>query len=208
MEKALNIREAAELLGIHTVTIRRWEDQGKITSLRTPGGHRRYLPSELMRLRGEDPQQFDNENRVVVYCRVSSHGQKPDLERQVGRVLGWCVEKSYHVTETLSEVGSGMSDGRPKLKKLFRLVEQRKCNKVVVEHKDRLCRFMFNFLNSYFESHGVKIEWVEDVLGKSYEDELVSDMLALMSSFSAKIYGKRSAANRAARKKLKGVVGK
>ena len=92
------------------------------------------------------------------------------------------------------------NDVRPKLKQLFRLIEEKKIDKVVIEHKDRLCRFMFEFLVVYFKSHSVEIEWMSEVLGKTYEQELVEDMLALMSSFSNKIYGKRSAENRKARK--------
>lgn len=72
---------------------------------------------------------------------------------------------------------------------------------MIVEHKDRLTRFNFNFLAAFFASHNVEVEWTEEVLGnKRYEDELVEDMLTLMSSFSNKIYGKRSAENRKKKK--------
>ncbi len=71
---------------------------------------------------------------------------------------------------------------------------------MVVEHKDRLARFMVGFLHEFFVSHEVEIEWMSEILGKSYEQELVEDILSLMSSFSNKIYGKRSAENRKARK--------
>jgi predicted site-specific integrase-resolvase len=116
------------------------------------------------------------------------------------------VTKQYQVVQVFEEVGSGMSDERPKLKRLFKLIESDQIDHVVVEHRDRLCRFMFQFLVDYFASHGVQIEWVDEVLGKSYEEELVEDILSLMSSFSAKIYGKRSAENRKRKKKAEGVV--
>lgn len=89
-----------------------------------------------------------------------------------------------------------MSDTRPKLKQLFQLVSKRKITKVVVEHKDRLTRFNFGIYEEFFSSHGVTIELIEEVLPKSYEAELVEDMLSLLASFSAKIYGKRSADRR------------
>ena len=66
--------------------------------------------------------------------------------------------------------------------------------------KDRLARFMVGFLHEFFNSHDVEIEWMSEILGKSYEQELVEDILSLMSSFSNKIYGKRSAENKKARK--------
>ncbi len=103
-------------------------------------------------------------------------------------------------TEVLEEVSSGMSDNRPKLKKLFALVASGEVVRVVVEHQDRLTRFMFKVFESFFGSHGVVSECVQEILGKSYEEELVEDMLMLMSSFSATIYGKRSAEIRWRRK--------
>ena len=99
-----------------------------------------------------------------------------------------------------------MSDTRPKLQKLFKLVNTHEIDRVVVEHKDRLSRFGFNLIEAYFSSHDVTIEWVQEMLGKSYEEELVEDILTLMSSFSAKIYGKRSADRRRAKKEAE-VVG-
>ena len=110
------------------------------------------------------------------------------------------MEKKYHVVDTFDEVGSGMNEDRAKLKRLFKLVEEKKIDKVVVEHKDRLARFMVGFLHEFFASHDVEIEWMSEILGKSCEQELVEDILSLMSSFSNKIYGKRSAENRKARK--------
>lgn len=88
----------------------------------------------------------------------------------------------------------------PKLLKLMNIAADGKISRLVIEHKDRLVRFNFNLLKKYFESFGVEVEVVENTLPKSYESELVEDMLSLMSSFSARIYGKRSAENR---KKLK-----
>jgi len=77
-----------------------------------------------------------------------------------------------------------------------------KVSKVIVEHKDRLARFNINYLKKFFESHDVTLEIVEETLPKSYENELVEDMLSLISSFSSKIYGKRSAENRRKKKDL------
>lgn len=89
-----------------------------------------------------------------------------------------------------------MNDNRPKLKRLFHLVRSKLIERVVIEHKDRLTRFNFAYLDTFFSSHGVVIECMESVLPKSYEAELVEDILSLMASFSAKIYGKRSAERR------------
>ncbi len=204
-KKLVGIGEAAEMLGVSKGTLREWDRDGTLVPVKTMGNHRRYKMTDIERLLGEGPvleKPKDAKVRVGVYCRVSSHEQKAkgDLERQSGRVLKHCIEQGYDVVESFEEVGSGMNDHRPKLRRLFELVEGRKIDRVIIEHKDRLCRFMFEFLVSYFGGYDVEIEWVSDILGKSYEQELVEDMLSLMSSFSSKIYGKRSSEVRKAKK--------
>jgi len=141
-------------------------------------------------------------NHVAIYARVSSQDQKQkgDLDRQKARLLEHCVAKEYKVRAVLVDVCSGMKAKRPYLKQLFKLVSEQKINRVVIEYKDRLCRFMFGVFEAFFNSHGVEIECVEEVFPKSFENELVEDMLSLLSSFSAKIYGKRSAENRRKKK--------
>lgn len=197
MNKLINIKEASEMLGVDQKTLRRWESDGKITSKKTKGGHRRYLLSEIQALQGIDTIEAKTDC-VAIYCRVSSHEQKQkgDLDRQKGRMLDYCVERKYKVEFVFDEVGSGMSDKRAKLLKLMDLCIEGKVSKVIVEHKDRLARFNINYLKKFFESHNVTLEIVEETLPKSYENELVEDMLSLISSFSSKIYGKRSAENR------------
>jgi putative resolvase len=196
----LTIKEASEMLGISTETLRNWERDNKITPTYTTGGHRRFPRIEIEKLAGTYQEQTIpiQQNRTAIYCRVSSHEQKQkgDLERQIGRMTTEALKRNYSIVSVFDEVGSGMNDNRKKLQKLFELVESKQIDIVFIEHKDRLSRFCFNYLVCYFQSYGVKIEMVEDVLGKSYESELVEDILSLMASFSAKIYGRRSHKNR------------
>lgn len=202
-KKLLNIGETAQLLGVNVDTLREWDTSGALVPVRTPGGHRRYKISDLQAFMGEEEEEkTDTTTRVCVYARVSSNEQKQkgDLERQSNRLMKYCIDKGYFVVASFEEVASGMSDDRTKLNRLFKLVESGDINKVIIEHRDRLCRFMYNFLVRYFESHGVEIEYVEEIIGTSYEQELVEDILSLMASFSNKIYGKRSAENRKKRK--------
>ena len=197
METLITVSEAAKQLGVSIYALRAWDKNGKLVAIRTAGGHRRYRQSDITELQGLEPEE-PNPNRVCVYCRVSSQDQKQkgDLDRQKARLLEHCVEKEYKVEAILFDVCSGMKAKRPRLKQLFKLVSGHKINKVVVEYKDRLARFMFEIFEEFFNSHGVEIECVEQVFPKSFENELVSDMLSLLSSFSSKIYGKRSAENR------------
>lgn len=201
MEQLITISEAAKQLGVSIYALREWDKDGKLVAVRTAGKHRRYRQSDITRLQGLEPEE-QNPNKVCVYCRVSSQDQKQkgDLDRQKARLLEYCTEKEYKVEKVLVDVCSGMKAKRPKLKQLFKLVSEHRINKVVIEYKDRLTRFMFEVFEAFFNSHGVEIECVEEVFPKSFENELVSDMLSLLSSFSSKIYGKRSAENRRKKK--------
>jgi predicted site-specific integrase-resolvase len=183
---------------------KRWEKDGKVFPSYTQGGHRRYNRVDIEKLAGIyiEPEKFSCGNRVALYCRVSSHDQKQkgDLERQVGRITSEAIKRKYQIVEVFEEVGSGMNDNRGKLKNLCKLVENKDIDIVLIEHKDRLSRFCINYLIQYFNSYNVKIEWVNESIGSSYEQELVDDILSLMASFSARIYGRRSHQNRAKQK--------
>lgn len=205
-DRLISIGEASLMLGLSTRQLLRLDMPGKIPSLKTEGGHRRYRLSDIKARMGLSEDTSTEKLPVAVYCRVSSHDQKQkgDLDRQKARLLEHCVRKKYPIEQVFDEVGSGMNDSRSKLHQLMRLVFEKKISRVIIEHKDRLSRFNFNIFKVFFESYGVTIECVEDKLPKSFEDELVDDMLTLMASFSAKIYGKRGAENRKKRKEKHG----
>lgn len=199
-KKLLTIKEASDIVGVSKQCLRLWEVDGKITPRYTEGGHRRYYREDVEKLAGiwVEPEKSSEGNRVALYCRVSSRDQKQkgDLERQVGRVTSEAVKRKYRIVDIYEEVGSGMNDNRSKLKQLCKLVEKREVDVVLVEHKDRLSRFCINYLIQYFNSYNVKVEWINESIGTTYEQELVDDILSLMASFSAKIYGRRSSQNR------------
>lgn len=193
-EKLLTTAEVCQLLSVSRWTLKKWDDSGRLPALRTDGGHRRYRLSDVYKFMGKEVSELINQDVTAVYCRVSSHDQKQkgDLDRQQVRVYEYCLRKKYNVEHIFTEVGSGMNDNRAKLKRLFHLVRSRLINRVVIEHKDRLTRFNFAYLDAFFSSYGVIIECMEQILPQSYEAELVEDILSLMASFSAKIYDGRS----------------
>ena len=133
---------------------------------------------------------------VCIYGRVSSHEQKQkgDLDRQLQRLSEYSAKNKYTVEHIFKDVGSGLSDTRKGLLKLFSLVVEKKISKVIIEHRDRLTRFQYNFFEFFFDSYGVKIEVIEKKINKE-DDELVEDIMMLMASFSGKIHG-RSAKRR------------
>lgn len=197
-EKLLTPEQVCAALNVSIQTLRLWDESGKLSAIRTPGNHRRYKQSDIYKFIGSQKAEDSREESVLLYSRVSSgeQKQKGDLDRQNSRLTEYSAKKNYKVSYILMEVGSGMNDSRTKLQQAMKLAIEGKITKVVVEHKDRLIRFNFNILKLFFESHGVEVEYVEETLPKSYEAELIEDMLSLMASFSAKIYAKRSAEHR------------
>jgi len=195
-ERNLTIKEAADFLGVSTLTLRLWDNSGKLIANRTLGGHRRYDLCDLKRVLGqEEPAKI--ELPVVIYCRVSSHDQKKtgDLRRQKIRLLEFCASKAYKVGYVLEEVGSGLSSNRRKLKKLLKLSHDGKISRIVIEHRDRLSRFMYGSFKDFFRLDGIVLECVDDLMPKSYEEELTNDMIMILASFAGKIHGRRSGKN-------------
>lgn len=206
MGKKVSISKASEILGVSKSTLRRWDEEGRLKPIRKEkGGHRRYDTDVLDAYQGIAKEESTNDLGVAVYCRVSSADQKShgDLERQKLRLLEYCATQHYRVDYIMDEVGSGMNDKRKKLRKLMKLAREHKFNKLVIERCDRLTRFNYEFLVEYFESHGVQIEYLDTVLGTSFESDLVKDILSIIMVFSAKLYGKRSKENKLKMKELK-----
>jgi len=133
------------------------------------------------------------EGRVVVYARVSSHDQRADLDRQVARLARWATENGYEVGEVVSEVGSGLNGKRPKIR---RILSDPSVTVVVVEHRDRLARFGVEYLEAALSAQGRRIVVTDH--GEA-EDDLVRDMIEVLTSMCARLYGRRGARNRAMR---------
>lgn len=197
MSKLLTIKQASEYLNVSQDTLRKWDKSGKLNSLTTSGGHRRYLQEDLDNFIGIINDKSEDINIVAIYSRVSSHEQKQkgDLDRQSQRLSEYCAKKKYNVGYIIKDIGSGLSDTRVGFIKLSNLVIGKKINKVIIEHRDRLTRFQYNFIEMMYKSYGVEIIYIEknDV---TQEEDLVTDIISLMASFSGKIYGKRSAERR------------
>lgn len=131
--------------------------------------------------------------RVVVYARVSSRDQRSDLDRQVARLTQWATENGYVIGEVVTEVGSGLNGKRPKIR---RVLSDPSASVVVVEHRDRLARFGVEDLEAALSAQGRRIV-VADV-GET-DDDLVRDMIEVLTSMCARLYGRRGARNRAMR---------
>ena len=188
MERLYRVSEVARMLNVSTMAVRKWIKSGKLRARRV--GKLWMIPeSELKRFLGEKPSEV----RAVIYARVSSHKQRKDgnLDRQIERLRSYCSAKGYKVIDVITDVASGLKENRSGLQKLFDIVERRQVDVVVVEFRDRLTRFGFDYLKRYFESHDARVEVVEET-EKGYMEELVEDFVSIVISFAARIYGKRS----------------
>jgi len=175
-------------------SLKEWEKRGFLKSYKTPGGHRRYLESDIQQLLEIDKVT----QRVAIYGRVSTRKQEENLNRQVERLRQYCKERGYENPIEFVEIASGLNDKRRQFHKMIDAVIRKEVNLIVIEYKDRLSRFGLRFIYHFFDGLGCKIEVVETEPSKDENKELVDDMLALITSFSARLYGKRGG-----RKKLK-----
>jgi len=182
--------EVCRRLGISYSTLSRWVREGRIKAVRTAGGVFRVPESEVRRIAEGLP--ISREVRAVIYARVSSSDQKSDLERQVQYLTQYCSSKGYRVVDVLSDVASGLKTDRKGLLKLFNYVVNRQVDVVVVTYRDRLSRFGFEYLEHFFNQHGIKIEVIFGEEPRDAHQELVEDLIEIVTSFAGKLYGLRS----------------
>lgn len=193
-DKLFSIRQAIDYLNISKATINRWQTQGKLKPNYTPGGHRRYLESDLRAVMGlKDAAEEETRLRAIVYARVSTRKQDKagNLQRQKERLVTHAIERGYQVVAVLTEVASGLNENRSQLRKALKQIADRQAGILVIEYRDRLARFGFEYLDLFVSAFGGRIEVMETANGNSLNEELVEDLIAVVTSFSARIYGKR-----------------
>lgn len=194
MDKLYNISKTAEILDVTPKTLRIWDKEGKLKPVLTSGGHRRYKESDINKILGTENVQKEKKEICVTYARVSSQKQKVsgDLDRQSQRLSEYCAKHNLYVEHIIKDCGSGLNDKRSGFVQLTDLIIKGKVNKVIVEHKDRLTRFQYNFIEKMYKVFGCEIIAVDDKEDVSDAEELTRDLMALLASFSGKYYGRRS----------------
>lgn len=188
MGRVYRIGEFAVRVGRSASTVRRWEREGRITPRRLPSGQRYFDDSDVRRVL--QPGFDDSARRVVVYCRVSSPGQKDDLASQVSAMEQFCLGRGLAVDEWVQETGGGMNLRRKKFLALMDDIERGLVSALVVAHKDRLARFGFDYLEHVAARNGCEIV-VASQVSLSPQQELVEDLLAIVHAFSCRLYGLR-----------------
>jgi predicted site-specific integrase-resolvase len=201
------------MLGVCQATLVRWEKAGKIRTITSVGGQRYYSRGDVQAIidagRSTDTTSqapTTSTERRIIYARVSSSHQAADLERQVKD-----LQDAYPDHETIQDIGSGINFARKGFTALLAAVLRREVSQVVVAHRDRLCRFAIDLMERVFEAMGTKLvvhrageadreEGGGDTGRDDSTHELADDLLAIVNVFVAKNNGRRSAANRRARK--------
>ena len=172
--------ETAQYFGVCLHTLRRWERDGKIQTIRTPSGQRRYDIASYKGISNDRTQRA-----IIAYARVSSRGQKADLDSLAAKLL-----ELYPNAELVTDIASGLNFKRTGLRAILGRVRQGDVEFIVVAHKDRLARFGFDLRTWLCEQDGTKIV-VLNQDGLSPERELVEDILAIVHVFSCRLYGLR-----------------
>jgi predicted site-specific integrase-resolvase len=181
----MNLAAWAERNGVARVTAYRWFRAGLL-----PVPARKVGRLILV----DDPfLPAEPRSRTAVYARVSSADQKADLDRQVARVTAWATTQQIPIDKVVVEVGSALNGHR---RKFLALLRDRSVTRIVVEHRDRFCRFGSEYVQAALAAQGRELVVVDTA---EVDDDLVRDMTEILTSMCARLYGKRAAENRAKR---------
>ncbi len=182
MEKLYTLRDACDIMQIDPSTLRKWDREGKIRCVRLQNNFRRIPESEINRILG-----IQKERSSCIYARVSSSGQKGDLDRQIEK-----LRVSSPESEVISDIRSGMRFDRKGFLKLLDLIEKDKVSVIYITHKDRLARFGYDLVEKICEMHGTRIVTVDSEELLTAHEELSRDLISIITLFSARLYGLRS----------------
>jgi putative resolvase len=180
----VKLAEWARVNRVHPQTAYRWFRQDRM-----PVPARRLASGTIW----VDTVPCDEAGCAVLYTRVSSHDQRSDLDRQVARLTAWATAQGLTVAAVVCEVGSGLNGNRPKLR---RVLSDPSASVIVVEHRYRLARFGVEHLDAALAAQGRRIVVADD--GET-ADDLVRDMIEVLTSMCTRLYGRRGARNRAMR---------
>jgi putative resolvase len=183
-QEFITIKKAVKAYGISSITLRRWDEKGKIKSFRTPTNLRMFRIKDLESVLNIN--RDETEKQKVIYTRVSSNKQKDDLTRQIK-----FIQKQFPSHTIISDVGSGINYSRKGLQTILELAMSNKLSEVVVAHKDRLTRFGFELIEFVIKYNGGKIIVLDEKKHKSTEQELADDLLNIIHVFNCRKMGRR-----------------
>lgn len=185
--KYYSIAEVSKLLNVTAQTLRNWDKSGKLKPHHTTNsGYRYYSQEQLNKILGIK----DTRRKVIGYCRVSSHKQKDDLDRQVENMRTYLLAQGKPF-EIITDIGSGINYKKKGLREIIKLITQNEVDKIVVLYKDRLLRFGYEIIEYIATLYNCDIEVIDNT-EKTEQQELVEDMIQIITVFSCKLQGKRA----------------
>lgn len=191
MSKPLSIGAAAMALGVTTSALRHWEAAGRLVPIRTDGGQRRY---DLAALRPGHIHGTSRLRRTVAYARVSSYDQREDLERQKQVPESYCAAQGWPF-DIITDLGSGINYQKKGLRRLLAEIVAGDAGRLVVTHKGRLLRFGAELVFALCEARNVEVVIISQGADTMFEEDLASDVLEIITVFSARRYSCRSHRN-------------
>lgn len=184
MEKEyIKASEYANRMSLHIRTVYRYYHNKKITGYQDKDTGTIFIKNPFKKQNDKTVQ-----NQVILYSRVSSNENKNNLDNQLEKLRLYAVAKGYQIIKEVKEIGSGLDDKRTKLNEIFEK-DLNKFEILLVEHKDILTRFGFNYIELFLKSHNKKVEIINAV--NTNKEDLIQDFISIITSFCARIYGQR-----------------
>src|SRR5229473_4909742 len=188
MKTMYSPKEFGQLIGKSVNTLQKWDRKGILKAHRAPTNRRYYTHDQYLQYRGLVAQE---QGLTIVYSRVSAVAQKPDLANQINALEVYCKQQSIKVDEWMSDIGSGLNYKRKQFNRLMEMVELGQVRRLVIAHRDRLVRFGYGYFEAFCERHNTELV-VIDGETLSPEQELVQDLVAILTVFSARLHGLRA----------------
>lgn len=187
--KYYTIGQFSKFVGKSIQTLRLWDNEGKLKPHhKTDGGHRYYSEQQINQVL--QVPLIKKNKKVVGYCRVSSNKQKDDLERQIENVKTYMIARGYQF-EIITDIGSGINYNKKGLNQLIDIITNSEVERIVILYKDRLLRFGFEIIENLCNKYGTTIEIIDNT-EKTEEQELVEDLVQIVTVFSCRLQGKRA----------------
>jgi putative resolvase len=189
METTYTITDAAKILNRTTKCLQLWDRNGTLKAFRTKTNRRYYTQHQLLEFKGLNPPTQNKQ--IIVYCRVSSQNQKNDLNNQVQILNEYCITNNYKNAVIIKEIGGGLNFNRKLFNNILSDIMLGKVSKLIIAHKDRLCRFGFDLIKNICTLHNCELEILDNTL-LSPEQEMVQDLMTIVHCFSSRLYGLRN----------------
>jgi putative resolvase len=188
MKSTYSPQEFGQLIGRKTKTLQKWDREGILKAHRSPTNRRYYTHDQYLVYRG---MRAPEQGLTIAYARVSGVAQKPDLTNQIKALEVYCDQHAFKVDEWMQDIGSGLNYKRKQFNRLMEMVELGEVRRIVIAHRDRLVRFGYGYFEAFCERHNTDLV-VMDGETLSPEQELVQDLVAIITVFGARLPGLRS----------------